>query len=205
MGALAGARGLDRGTRGVGQSGYIWMKSPIFAITAAALLFTFSPDTVSGRESEKKDRPNQGFVFRLSEQDVILPVASIEWGHPDRLSFTSRYVHGLEKGSKRRTWQNSIGISLSPGISGGRLGVGYIGTYSPPSLRDFALFTEVRGVLLRTWGNPLPTYPGITFAGAELKICISWLLDASIGYYSPVTDSGEDVEAFWGFHFGIGI
>jgi len=156
-------------------------------------------------EDTPKERPNQGFVFRLSEQDVILPITSIQWGHPDRWSFTSRYIHRIEKERKRRTWQNSVGISISPGFSGGRLGVGYLGTYSPESFREFALFSELRVVLLRTWGNPLSTSPNITFAGAEFKICFSWLLNFGIGYYAPISNSSEDINPFWGFHFGIGI
>jgi hypothetical protein len=65
------------------------------------LLFT---NTIFSQESEEKDKtkekPNQGLVFRLSEQDVILPVTSIEWGHPNRWSFTSRYIDSFEKRGK---------------------------------------------------------------------------------------------------------
>ena len=98
-----------------------------------------------------------------------------------------------------------MGISLSPGLSGGRLGVGYIGIYSPASMKGFALISELRGVLLRTWGNPLSTSADVTFAGAEVKICLSWLLNVSAGYYSPISDSNKNIKSFWGFHFGIGI
>jgi hypothetical protein len=179
-----------------------------YKIVTILLLLLYS-NTILSQESEEKDkpkkRPNQSFVFRLSEQDVILPITSIEWGHPDRWSFTSRYIHGFEKERKRRTWINNIGVSLSPGLSGGRLGVNYLGIYSPASLREFALFSELRGVILRTWGNPLSTNPNTTFAGAEIKICLSWLLNTSIGYYSPITKSNENIKPFWGFHFGIGI
>jgi len=159
--------------------------------------------TIFGEESKEKPK-NRGF-FRITEQDIILPIVSIEWGNPDRLSFTSRYIHDFHKEKKRITWRNNAGIFLSPGLSGGRLGVSYLGIYSPssPKLRDFALFTELRGVLLRTWGNPLSTSSNTTFAGAEMKICISFLLNISAGYYSPITN--EDIKSFWGFHIGVGI
>ncbi len=175
-----------------------------YKIVTILLLFLCT-NTILSQESEKKEKPNQGFVFRLSEQDVILPITSIEWGHPDRWSFTSRYIHSFEKERKRRLWQNNLGLSISPGLSGGRLGVGYLGIYSPPSLREFALFIELRSVLLRTWGNPLSTIPNTTFVGAELKICLSWLINLGAGYYSPITNSNENINPFWGFHFGIGI
>lgn len=175
------------------------------SIIATLVLLLLYPVATSSRESDKKSRPNQRFIIRLSEQDAILPITSIEWGYPDRWSFTSRYIHGLEKERRRRTWHNNIGISLSPGLSGGRLGVGYLGIYSPASLREFALFTELRGILLRTWGNPISANPNTTFAGAEFKLCISWLLDISVGYYMPIKDSNSNEEAFWGFHVGVGI
>jgi hypothetical protein len=83
--------------------------------------------------------------------------------------------------------------------------MGYLGIYSPETLREFALFYELRGVLLHTWGKPLSTSADTTFAGVELKICLSWFLNASVGYYSPITNSNDDVKSFLGFHFGIGI
>jgi hypothetical protein len=181
------------------------MKNIINFKLVTLLILLFSNTIFSQEKSEPKKEPNKGFVFRLSEQDVILPITSVEWGHPDRWSFTSRYIHSFEKERKRRLWQNSIGVSLSPGLSGGRIGVGYLGIYSPASLREFALFSELRGVFLRTWGNPLSTSTNTSFVGAELKICLSWLLNISVGYYSPITNAPEKIEPFWGFHAGVGI
>ena len=173
------------------------------------LLLLICIETILGQESEEKDKPtkrnNQSFVIRLSEQDLIIPVTSIEWGHPERWSFTSRYIHEFEKRKKRIPWRNNIVVSLIPGLSGGRLGVGYLGLYSPANLKDFGLFIEFRGILLRTWGNPLSTSPNTTFVGAELKTCLSWLLNIGIGYYLPISNPNENIKSFWGFHLGIGI
>ncbi|UCF64009.1 MAG: hypothetical protein JSW33_15820 [bacterium] len=181
------------------------MESRTYCTIVTILLLILIINTISSQESEKKGRPNQGLVFRLSEQDVILPITAIEWGYPDRWSFTSRYIHGFHKEKKRRMWDHNLGVFLSPGLSGGRLGIGYLGIYSPASLREFALFSELRGILLRTWGNPLSVNPNETFWGAELKICISWLLNASVGYYLPIKNSTKNTDSFLGFHVGIGI
>ena len=166
------------------------------------MLFT---NTILSQESEqpvkKRESRNSWIMLHLSDQDVILTLSSIEWGTPDRWSITSRYIHGFEKERKRITWRNSVGISLSPGLSGGRLGVGYLGIYSPASMKALALISELRGVLLRTWGNPLSTSTNSTLVGAEVKICLSWLINVSAGYYSPITS--ENIKSFWGFHFGI--
>jgi len=155
-------------------------------------------------ESESKPKSRRNSIFRLSDRDVILPITSIEWGVPDRWSFTSRFVHSFKK-QEKRTWHHNFDIYLSPGISGGRLGAGYLGIFDPPSMRDFGLFYQLHGVLLRTWGNPLSAPTNTTFVGAELKICISWLLNVGAGYYSPLTKSNRNLKSFWGFHFGIGI
>ena len=170
-------------------------------------LLLLCANTIFSQESEKpvekKDSRNSWIMHHLSDQDVILTLSSIEWGTPDRWSITSRYVHMFEKDRDNKTWLNNLSITLSPGISGGRFAIGYQGIYSPASLRDFGLISELRGVLLRTWGNPLSTSSNTTFAGAEMKICLSFLLNVSAGYYSPITS--ENIKSFWGFHFGIGI
>ena len=144
-------------------------------------------------------------MFRLSDQDVILPITSIEWGSPDRWSFTSRYVHELDKDKEDREWHHSLSVAFSPGISGGRFGIGYLLLYDPKSSSDFGIFGEARTVLLRTWGNPLATDPDITFIGAEIRTAISFLLNLGVGYYKPIPDSDGDNEGFFGFHVGVGI
>ena len=180
------------------------MKIRAFLIILILLMTAF----LSGQEEQKteeKKKPKQQF-FKVTERDVILPITSIEWGEPDRWSFTARYIHMFGDTKNKEVWKNNVGISVSPGWSGGRAGIDYIGIYSPENMSgEFALFTQFRGVVLRTWGNPLVATPDQTYAGAELKICITWLLDLGVGYYYPLTDSGEKTEPFYGFHFGIGI
>jgi hypothetical protein len=179
-------------------------------IVAIFLLFICANNLFSQETEEKNEpikRPNQRFIFRLSEQDVIMPITSIEWGYPDRWSFTMRYIHSFHKERKRRIWHHGVGISLHPGWSGGRLGFNYSVIYSPPSpsLREFAIFIHLNATLLRTWGNPLTAITNTTYAGPELKIGISWLFNVTAGYYLPISNSAENPKPFWGLHFGVGI
>ncbi len=155
-----------------------------------------------GEENQSVNKKKQS-LFRLTENDIILPLTSIEWGVPDRWSFTSRYIHSFGDQKKKTSWKNGAGLSLSPGWSGGRIGVDYIGIYLREDMKDFALFTQFRGTILRTWGNPLSAEADETYLGAEVKFCISWLLDIGAGYYYPLSD--KDGEPFFGFHFGVGI
>ena len=37
----------------------------------------------------------------------------------------------------------------------------------------------------------------------EIRERLSFLLNVSAGYYSPITN--ENTKSFWGFHFGVGI
>ncbi len=141
-------------------------------------------------------------IHRLSDQDVLLTICSIQWGTPDRWSITSRYLHGGKKDRDDQKWLNGFSITLSPGTAGGRLGIGYWGMYLGEVV---ALPFEVRGVLLRTWGNPLSTLSNRTFIGAEFRIGYIWLINLGIGYYTQISSSKKDREQFYGFHFGVGI
>jgi len=51
---------------------------------------------------QKKSGDGRGMI-QLRDQDVILPITSIEWGTPDSWSITSRYVHMFEKDHDDKT------------------------------------------------------------------------------------------------------
>jgi hypothetical protein len=175
---------------------------------AFVLIFLFV-HPVWAQESEqttkqKKSGGGRG-MLQLSDQDVILPITSIEWGTPDRWSITSRYVHMFEKDRDNKTWLHNLSISLSPGIAGGRLGIGYQGIFSPRSMPDFGVFSEARAVLLRTWGNPLSTVTNRTFVGAEIRSSLSFLINLGIGYYKQISDANGNRKDFYAFHVGVGI
>ncbi|HAP34793.1 MAG TPA: hypothetical protein DCQ28_02185 [Bacteroidetes bacterium] len=172
------------------------------------LLFFFAHPVWSqeSEQSTKQKKPGGGRgMFQLSDQDVILPITSIEWGSPDRWSITSRYVHMFQTDRDNKTWLHNLSISLSPGITGGRLGIGYQGIYSPKSMQDFGIFSEARLVLLRTWGNPLSITTKSTFIGAEIRTSLSFLFNVGIGYYKQITNLNGDRKDFYGFHVGVGI
>ncbi|MDP8209100.1 MAG: hypothetical protein P9L92_20725 [Candidatus Electryonea clarkiae] len=143
-------------------------------------------------------------MFQLSDQDVLLPITSIEWGMPDRWSITSRYIHMFQKDRCNKTLLNNLCVTLSPGTAGGRFAIGYQGILTPPSMHAFALLSEARAVLLRTWGDPLATKPNHTFVGGELRITIVFI-NFGIGYYNQISDSRSDREQFYGLHIGFGI
>lgn len=172
------------------------------------LLFLFAHPVWSQdslQTAKQKKSPPPRLMFKLSDQDVILPISSIEWGTPDRWSVTSRYVHMFEKDRGNKTWLNNLSITLSPGISGGRFAIGYQGIFSPRSMPDFGIISEARVVLLRTWGNPLSALSNRTFVGAEFRISLSFLINLGIGYFTQISGSKSDREQFYGFHIGIGI
>jgi hypothetical protein len=186
------------------------MKSPnkintVFIILFITL-FAFQALGQNTDQSDPKQNPsNKKSMFRLSERDIILPITSIEWGIPDRWSITSRYIRELDEKKDKRTWYNSFSLSISPGISGGRIGFGYLGLFDPRSMSDFGIFAEARIVFLRTWWNPLSTSSNRTFWGGELRVALSFLLNLGIGYYKQISDSDDPKDDFGGFHIGVGI
>ena len=169
-----------------------------------SLLLLFA-HPVWSQDSLQTANPKKSSPFQLSDQDVILPITSIEWGTPDRWSITSRYVHMFEKDRDNKTWLNNLSITLSPGTTGGRFAIGYQGIYTPKSMGDYAILSEVRAVLLRTWGNPLATLPNRTFVGAEIRTSLSFLFNVGIGYYKQISNLNDDRKDFYGFHVGVGI
>ncbi len=174
-----------------------------FALVAIVLLVILSAGVAFAEEDQKPDRRS---FFRLSDHDVLLPIISLEWGAPDRFSFTSRYIHELGEKFDDQEWFNSLSLSISPGWSGGRASLGYMLLWDPKSSQDFGIFSELRATYLRTWGEPM--YAPLTdenYLGAEFSLGLSFLLKVSGGYYwllSPV--DGHD-DSFVGFHVGVGI
>ena len=175
---------------------------------ALVLIIVFAHPVWSQESEQSTEQKKSGGgrgMLQLSDQDVIVPITSIEWGTPDRWSITSRYVHLFREDRNNKTWLHNLSISLSPGIAGGRLGIGYQGIFSPRSMQDFGVFSEARIVLLRTWGNPLTTTANRTFVGAEIRGSLSFLFNLGIGYYTQISESEGHREDFYGFHVGVGI
>ena len=182
-------------------------------ITALLILFLLVNPTL-GQDSEpdeqqEKSNNRQGWI-KFSDGSILLPITAIEWGAPDRWSFTSLYVSSVwraeDEVENKKTWHHNLHASLSPGLSGGRFGIGYGLIFDPPESRNFGIVSSCRAVLLRSWGNPLSASPDRTYAGAEFKVSLSIMFSVSVGYYSQISDSGDDEkEQFWGFHCGVGI
>jgi hypothetical protein len=178
----------------------------IRSASIALLLLAFA---LPARSGEQKPRVYQAGSHSHSwilpydgDQDVVLSISSIEWGSPDRWSFTSRYIHMFDKKAARdhKPWLHSLTVSAIPGTSGGRLGVGYGNVFS-----RLALLSEARVVLLRTWGRPLVVGADRTFVGAEVRTSVTGVVNVGTGYYWPVSGDDGDRDGFWGFHVGVGV
>ncbi len=162
--------------------------------------------------TDAKSQPMR-LLKRTSSDDIFLPITSIEWGAPDRWSFTSRYIHEFNSGPGFKPWRHNFSVVLSPGTDGGRFGAGYQGLFSidreaeegEEHRGDLGFFVEARAVLLRTWGNPLATKPDRTFLGAELRSAFLALCNVGVGWYRQIDAGGDPADSFVGMHFGIGL
>lgn len=175
-----------------------------FRLAAALLAFApalWAQDAAAPRPG-RSSRPIY-LAMDLSDQDKLVYVTSIEWGSPDRWSFTSRYIHMFDTDRDTKEWLNNFTASLSPGTGGGRLGIGYQCLSKTKGRME--RFGEARVVFLRTWGNPLQTAPNRSFLGAELRGSVSFLCNVGVGYYRGVSSLGGAREAFWGVHVGFGL
>jgi hypothetical protein len=181
--------------------------SPLIRFSILGLLLLSAALPAWSREEPSAPRKKGHRTWMdLSDQDKWVPVTSVEWGIPDRWSLTTRYVHMFDKDRDNKKWLNNLTVALSPGTDGGRLGVGYVGVFSPKpvSKPDWAMFVEGRAVLLRTWRNPLETGANRTFVGAEIRFSPTILFNIGGGYYRQVSTSDGSRDSFWGYHIGIG-
>jgi hypothetical protein len=155
-------------------------------------------------DSDEK-APSPGLSFRLSNQDVLLPITSIEWGLPDRWSFTTRYVHEFDISRKPMARRDNFTIICSPATAGMRFGMGYQAIFNQLSGQSFLTFFEARAVALYSWGTPYSAPTHVTFLGGELRCVFFIVFNVGIGYYVPASSSSSNDDALWGFHIGLGI
>jgi hypothetical protein len=180
---------------------------PAHYLLAAVLCCSLSVLCQAADNAEEPPEDDPGGIqlfIRLSRKDVFLYLSALEWGTPDNWSFTSRYLHLFNNDAENQSWLHHLTITLSPGTSGGRLGLGYQGIFVPQSLPDMAILSEARLVLMRTWGEPYGTVADRTFTGFELRTSFFGIL-LGLGYYIPLPAGAENQDAIWGFHVGLGI
>ncbi len=92
-------------------------------------------------------------------------------------------------------------IQVQPGIGGGALNVGFV----PLSFRaqgTQAIGVAVKARLLRTWGSPRGTDPGLTWAGFEVGIAIGVKLAGGLLWKAS---SGPGAERIWTWSVGVGL
>jgi hypothetical protein len=95
-------------------------------------------------------------------------------------------------------------LQLDAGSGGGKLSVG-VGGRARVEQEDFrgTVGAALRASLLRTWGNPIGTEPGLTYLGPEFDVSIV-RVNLSAGVLWRVSGPGGDSVVFsWGLGFGL--
>ncbi len=168
-------------------------------------------DPAWSQEVARTRKPKTGIArfFFPTDQDVFLPVTTVEWGSPDRWSFSARYIHMFQKERDHVRVLHNFTVTLSPGTAGGRVGAGYENIFtirkSRPGREGLTLLSEAKVVALRTWGHPIGTDAHQTFVGGELRTSLAGVANIGVGYYVPCATAAGHPKAFWGLHFGVGI
>lgn len=177
----------------------------------AVSLMMACADPAWSQEAARARKPKTGIARFLSptDQDVFLPVTTVEWGSPDRWSFSARYVHMFQKERDHVRVLHNITVTLSPGTAGGRVGAGYENIFhvrnSRPGREGLTLLSEAKVVALRTWGAPISTDAGQKFIGGELHTSLAGVVNVGVGYYAPRSTAPGHPKAFVGLHVGVGI
>jgi hypothetical protein len=92
-------------------------------------------------------------------------------------------------------------VQAQPGLGGGALTVGF----APVSFHaqgTQAIGLAVKARLLRTWGSPWGTEPGVTYAGFEAGVAMGVKLGAGLLWK---VGSGPGDDRIWTWSVGIGL
>ncbi len=186
----------------------------IYMPAVAAILILFVTPT---KAQENNNRTNmdstaekKGFSIRdiilhkFSDDDVSILITSIEWGVPDRLSFTSRYIHMFTQDRDTKKVINNFTATVSPGIDGLRIGAGYEMILSKGSFFGIDLLSELRMTYLHTWSNPIGAAKNENYGGIELRSSVIGVLNIGVGYFLPLSSS-SDSGSLISLHAGVGI
>jgi hypothetical protein len=171
------------------------------ALTAATLLLITPVPAPPQTTPDEAARQQVRLFWAVGDDSWVLPLASIQWGQPERWAFTSRYVHRLTDLAAGHLLFTSAAVS--PGAAGGRLSLGLLGIVSSPDLPD--LRWETSATLLRTWGHPLDAVANTTYTGLEVVGGLLPFPSLTVGRYWPVPAPRRAAPPVWGFRVGIGV
>jgi hypothetical protein len=132
----------------------------------------------------------------LSESPIE-PALTAEFGSPLRLSANLGIRLPLGGPSTAR----GLLVQVQPGTGGGAVNVGFV----PLSFRAHhtqAIGVALKARLLRTWGSPLATDPGLTYAGFEVGVAIGVKLAGGLLWR---VSSGRGQDAIWTWSVGLGL
>jgi len=181
---------------------------------ATALLLLALTTPAWSQQSPHAPRRKSGLsrIFFPTDQDVLMPVMSVEWGVPDRWSVTSRYIHMFQKNRDHKPTLHNMTVSVAPGTAGTRVGLGYENIHGFGNARTasgasggIVLLSEARVVMLRTWGSPLHAAAHQRFIGGELRTSLTGVVNIGVGYYKARSPAPGDTRALWGVHVGVGL
>jgi hypothetical protein len=161
-------------------------------------------DAQTPSAGEKLHRRFNWLGGQLTDRDLVLWLAGVEFGVPAGPAFNSRYFHrwGEDRGGRNPAgaWRYFT-VSLSPGINGGRIGLGF----GALNLGKPLVGAELRAAMIRTWRNPISTEPNLTFAGPEARVLLFDAVSAGIGYYWQVSPGRSPGDRLLGGQIGLGF
>ncbi|OGF68237.1 MAG: hypothetical protein A2Y62_16065 [Candidatus Fischerbacteria bacterium RBG_13_37_8] len=133
----------------------------------------------------------------MTDNDIISPIASVEYGRPDRLSFSTQFLHLFPTINTENITQFYVAASISPGIGGIRFktGIAYV-------FRD-AGWVHVDAVYLHTWWLSSVASSNRNYLGIEARVAI--ILTFGIGYYWRIGETTDSPSRFFGYHVGYGF
>jgi hypothetical protein len=187
----------------------------IFYMPAAAAILFLSMTPAQAQENNNRTPKDstaekKGFGIRdiilhkFSDDDVSILITSIEWGVPDRWSFTSRYVHMFTQNRDTQSLINNFTATISPGIDALRISAGYQAILTKRFWIGVDLLNELRFTWMHTWNKPIIALKNENYGGIELRSSFTGLLNMGFGYFLPLSSSSKSGSLIC-IHAGVGI
>ena len=128
------------------------------------------------------------------------PALGLRIGEPQQASVAVGLLAGSRWLSRGRERARDAALFVEPGLSAGRVSVGYAG-YG----RGMGSGAAITATALRTWRNPWGVKPNVTYLGGELFVWPLVFIGPRVGVFHSVSPGNAANRWLFSFDLGVGF
>jgi hypothetical protein len=128
------------------------------------------------------------------------PALGLRIGEPQQASVAVGVLAGSRWQSRGREHARDAALFVEPGLSGGRVSLGY-GAYG----RGLGSGGAIAATVLRTWRNPWGVKPNVTYAGGELFVWPLMFIGPRVGVFHSISPGNAANRWLFSVDLGVGF